>query len=165
MMRVDAKEVNAKLIDCAQKCIQRLLRIRSNRNQDRSGRLVKQFQHLDQRIMRVPGNEDQLVELENAVESAHNIELPRLLAEYDDIKSWLSLTWDLDHLLEQEDYRSIANSSEWKNYVSQITERESDLKDDRARIESKLVERRRRCSALTSRSMSPTRHSWPTRSP
>jgi hypothetical protein len=72
MMRVDAKEVNAKLVDCAQKCISRLLRILANRNQDRSTRLVKQFQHLDQRIMRVPSNEDQLVELESAVETAHN---------------------------------------------------------------------------------------------
>jgi dynein heavy chain len=142
MMRVDAKEVNNVLIDCAEKCIQRLLKILSNRNQDRSTRLVKQFQHLDQRIMRIPSNEDQLTELENAVESAHNVEFPRLLAEYEDIKSWLFLTWDIDHLLENDDYKSIANSAEWKNYLTQIGERSADLKDDRARIESKLVERR-----------------------
>jgi len=141
-MRVDAKEANAKLIDCGQKCISRLLRILANRNQDHSARLVKQFQHLDQRIMRVPSNEDQLVELENAVESAFNVEFPRLLAEYEDIRSWLALTWDLDHTLEVEDYKSIANAAEWKNYIASISERESDLKDDRARIESKLVERR-----------------------
>jgi len=142
MMRVDAKEVNAKLVDCAQKCITRLLKVLSTRNQDRSARLVKQFQHLHQRIERIPSNEDQLVELENAVENAFNVELPRLLTEYEDIKNWMLLTFDLDHLLEAEDYKAIAAAADIKNSAMHVTERESDLKDDRARIESKLVERR-----------------------
>jgi dynein heavy chain len=142
MRRVDAVEVNRKLCQCAQDCVVRLLRALGQRNQNRSACLVKQFEHLNARIMRTPNNEDQLTELENAVDSAENKELPALMAEYEDIKQWISLTYDLDHSLTTEDYQAIFNSSMWKTYANNLTERETDLKEDRARIEGKLVERR-----------------------
>ena len=44
---------------------------------------MKQFEHLNQRIMRQPENEEQLVELENAVEEAKAKILPSLLDEYE----------------------------------------------------------------------------------
>ena len=84
---------------------------------------MKQFEHLNQRIMRQPENEEQLVELENAVEEAKAKILPSFLDEYEDtclklhvsyrltaanspgyhavsrapfedIIAWLFLTWD-----------------------------------------------------------------------
>ena len=45
---------------------------------------MKQFEHLNQRIMRQPENEEQLVELESAVEEAKAKILPSLLDEYED---------------------------------------------------------------------------------
>ena len=44
---------------------------------------MKQFEHLNARIMRQPENEEQLVELENAVEEAKAKVLPSLLDEYE----------------------------------------------------------------------------------
>eukprot|EP00931_Biecheleriopsis_adriatica_P059471 TRINITY_DN3558_c0_g2_i1.p1 TRINITY_DN3558_c0_g2~~TRINITY_DN3558_c0_g2_i1.p1 ORF type:complete len:4446 (+),score=1220.06 TRINITY_DN3558_c0_g2_i1:273-13340(+) len=142
LMRVDALEVNRKLEQNARDCIAKLLRSLALRNQDRSGRLVKQFEHLNMRIMRQPENEEQLVELEAAVEEAQNKTMPSLLAEYEDIKEWLFLTWDQEHLLVDEDYKAIWAASEWKSYANNINDRENDLKMDRMNIEGKLVERR-----------------------
>eukprot|EP00971_Amphidinium_carterae_P281335 5585678-Amphidinium_carterae.1 len=142
MMRVDGSDMNRKLTQCAMDCIDKLLKILASRNQDRCVRLVKQFEQLNARIMRTPGNEEQLVELESCVDNAQNVELPKLLAEYEDIKEWLYLTWDMDHLLYPEDYKQIHAASEWKAFLSTILNREHDLKDDRAKIEGKLVERR-----------------------
>ena len=45
---------------------------------------MNQFEHLNQRIMRQPENEEQLVELEGAVEEAKSKILPSLLDEYED---------------------------------------------------------------------------------
>ena len=67
---MDAGEVNRKLVQCAQDCISRLLRALDARNQDRSARLVKQFQYLELKINRACSNEDELVEREAAVEAA-----------------------------------------------------------------------------------------------
>ncbi|CAE8677136.1 unnamed protein product [Polarella glacialis] len=142
MMRVDCLDVNKKLVQCSQECVAKLLRSLSTRNQDRNGRLVKQFEHLNARITRQPNNEDQLVELEVAIENAASTEMPKLVNEYNDIKEWLYLTWDLDHMLEDDDYKAIYAASEWKNYATKIADRDNDLKEDRMRIEGKLVERR-----------------------
>ncbi|CAK9071075.1 unnamed protein product [Durusdinium trenchii] len=142
LMRVDATEVNQKLEQCAEDCIAKLLKSLALRNQDRSARLVKQFEHLNGRIMRQPENEEQLVELELAVEEAKAKTLPNLLEEYEDIKAWLFLTWDEDHLLVEEDYNAIWAASQWKTYGDSIAERERDLEMDRMSIEGKLISRR-----------------------
>eukprot|EP00435_Cladocopium_sp_Y103_P015241 s2361_g3.t1 len=142
LIRVDATEVNQKLEQCAEDCIAKLLKSLAVRNQDRSSRLVKQFEHLNGRIMRQPENEEQLVELETAVEEAKAKVLPSLLEEYEDIKAWLFLAWDQEYVLTDEDYNAIWAASQWKTYGDNIAEREKDLELDRMNIEGKLISRR-----------------------
>lgn len=142
MVQVDAGEVNRKLLQCGQDCVARLLKLLANRNVDRSGRLVKQFELLDARIQREPTNEDQLVELEAMVESAQEKDFPALLDEYEDIKEWIWTTWDMEHLLHEADYRAIWMASKWKGYATDIENRKRELEEDRVKIESKLTERR-----------------------
>lgn len=142
MMRIDAFDANQKLIQCAKDCIFKLLKHVALNNQDRSAKLVRQFEQLNARLFRQPTNEAQLVQLEKDLESAETVELPALLADYEDVKQWIFLTWDLDHPLGIPDYESIWAVSKWKGYHMQITERDTDGKEDRAKIEGKLVERR-----------------------
>ena len=139
---LDAAEVNRKLYQCGQECIKALLHAVAMRNRDRSARLVKGFEQLNKRIMAVPNNEDQLTDLEAQVDAAERKDFPNLMAEYEDIKEWIWVTWDYDFALEEEDWNSIWAAAEWKTYNTNILKRQEDLENDRNGIELKLEDRR-----------------------
>jgi len=138
MMRVDAREANKVLAKCGERCVQLLLTSIAVRNRERSNELLQDFRLLENRILRVPRTEEELVEFEACVEDASAARFPALLGAYEDVKAWLFLAWDLDHLLVQEDYEAVYECHRWTSFASNIAKRQVSLQDDRARIEREL---------------------------
>jgi len=143
LLRIEAGDVNRRLVQCAQDCISRLLRTATTRNEDRCVHLAKRFEVLQVRVSRTPYTEEQLVEVESALEDAKERELPELMGEYEDVKAWLFFAWDSGHLLTEKDYDAIYLVSEWKDFGSFLADREAAVLKDRRRLEERLGERSR----------------------
>lgn len=144
MMRVEAGDVNLRLVQCGQDCISRLLSSATVRNKDHSARLVMSFEALQIRVSRTPNTEEQLVEVETALQDAMQRELPLLKQEYEDIKAWLFFAFDHDHLLREEDYGAIHRATEWQDFGKFLEAREASLRQDRQGLEEKLGGQSRR---------------------
>ena len=95
------------------------------------------------KLAKKPTNEVELVELETTVQSFRDTEHAHFLSEFAEIKEWMDLVWDCDHLIKEDSFAKMGKAAACVQQVGTVVAAEEQkIKYQREELESRFREER-----------------------